>query len=83
MTKEVNSLIFETLLHVMKDASETQAVGSPISVHLIHTHKLHSEARSVSKALSLTSPGYFQLGKTSVPIKNFSVCVISITDTFI
>lgn len=83
MTTEVNSLIFETLLHITKDASETQAVESPVSVHLNHTHKLHSEATSVSKTPSLTSSGYFKVGKKSVLIKNFSVCVISITDKFI
>lgn len=83
MTEEVNSSIFETLLHVTKNASETQAIESSISVHLIQTHKPHSEARSVSKALPLAGKGYFQGGKKSLLIKNFSVCVISITDTLI
>lgn len=83
MTEEANSSIFETLLHITKNASETQAIESSINVHLIQTHKPHSEARSASKASPLARTGYFQGGKRSVLIKNFSVCVISITDTFI
>lgn len=63
MTEEVNSLIFEILLHIMKDASATQAIEFSISVHLIQTHKPHSEAGWVSKALSLASTGYFQAGE--------------------
>lgn len=60
-----------------------QAVESSVSEHLIQTHKPHSEARSISKVLSLATTGYFQDGKKSTLIKNLSLCVISITDTFI
>lgn len=49
MTEELNSSIFETLLHVMKDASETQAIESSISVHLIQTYKAHSRGKITLK----------------------------------
>lgn len=59
--EEVNSLVFETLHH-MKDASETQAMESSfLSVYTIF--RCTRDKIRLAIYASLTSTGYFQVGK--------------------
>lgn len=68
----------------MKDASETQAIESSISVHLIQTCKAHSRGRITLKIPVFNQYRLFsRWERVSAEQEFWCVCVISITDRFI